>query len=171
MTGTVLEFAITTPDSLAVRPLVPQDGPLLERLFERLTDERELGGARGPADAVSAYIALPEGKGYEDKVLLGVWRGDVLIGAIDCIRDHPRTGTWTFGMFALDPRYRLGGRGLAVLRGFERAAAARGAVEMRAGIRPENVGGTRFAEMAGYRGEGRSRADPDLVVYRHELDR
>lgn len=61
------------------------DGPLLQELFDDLSDFRTAFGEPGAADAVSTFIALPEGYGYESKLLLGLWRNGGLGGAVDCI--------------------------------------------------------------------------------------
>ncbi|HEV8194786.1 MAG TPA: hypothetical protein VGP82_25320 [Ktedonobacterales bacterium] len=75
--------------------LTPEDGPEVQALPERSADYSELvmGLPPGPAEAQSLYIDLPEGKGYEDKLLLGVFTGERrLVGVLDAIRDYPEPG-------------------------------------------------------------------------------
>ena len=54
-------------------PIPPEEGPALGALFEQCVDYFELvtGLPPGPGDAQSTFMALPEGKSYDDKFLLG----------------------------------------------------------------------------------------------------
>lgn len=51
----------------------------LQRVLEAapIYAERVTGVPPGQADAQSMYSALPPGKGYEDKFVLGIYAGDV----------------------------------------------------------------------------------------------
>ncbi len=139
--------------SYRVSFLRPEDGPDLQALFERDPRYFQLvfGHPPGTAEAQSTYTALPEGKGYEDKLLLGVFGSDQgLIGIADLIRDYPTPGTWTVGLLFLDPSVRGDGLGQELYSALERWAAAQGAQELRLGVVEQNEGARRFFERVGF---------------------
>lgn len=76
----------------SIRVLEAKDGPTVQALCERCADYFELvtGLPPGPAEAQSLFIELPEGKGYEDKLLMGIFAssGD-LVGVLAVIGDYP----------------------------------------------------------------------------------
>lgn len=81
-----LLFAV---QNLRACSLESEDGPALQTLFERCDDyfESATGLPAGPAEAQSAFMVLPEGKGYEDKFLVGIFDHGRLVGVIDAIRN------------------------------------------------------------------------------------
>ena len=110
------------------------DGPLLQELFDDLTDFRVAFGEPGAADAVSTFIALSEGFGYESKLLLGLWRNGGLAGAVDCIMGYPTPACWTVGMLVVADRHRGTGIGSSVLSWLERTAVQRGSGILRGAV-------------------------------------
>lgn len=126
------------------------DGPLLQELFDDLTDFRVAFGEPGAADAVSTFIALSEGFGYESKLLLGLWRNGGLAGAVDCIMGYPTPACWTVGMLVVADRHRGTGIGSSVLSWLERTAVQRGSGILRGAVRRDNAHGLAFAKHRGY---------------------
>lgn len=145
-------------------PLDGTDGPLLQRLFDDLSDFETLFWERGQADAVSTFIALPEGRDYDDKLLVGVWRDPELIGAIDCIADHPEPGMWSIGMFVLREADRGAGLGTALLDWLVETAAGCGAERLLALQRRANRAGVAFLERRGFRPQPAPEIGPDHVL-------
>jgi|SRR5579884_410424 len=132
--------------------LEPEHGPVLQRLLERDPEffELEFGLPPGPSEAQSAYVSLPEGKSYEDKFLLGIFRASELIGVIDVIRDYPRTGVWTFGTIFVDPGTRREGIGTAAVEGVQRQVARCGGDRLRGVASNRNLAALAFAAKLGY---------------------
>jgi hypothetical protein len=50
-------------DAVRLWPMEGEDGPLLQELFDDLSDFRTAFGEPGAADAVGTFINLPEGSG------------------------------------------------------------------------------------------------------------
>jgi GNAT superfamily N-acetyltransferase len=135
------------------RPLTPRDDPALQALLERAADYTELltGLPPGSSDAQSLYAALPEGKAYEDKLVLGVHDpGGFLIGVFDVIRDYPVAGTWLIGLLLLDPKYRRQGLGRRLFEGFARWSETMGASVIRIGVAEHNPDALRFWTRLGF---------------------
>lgn len=131
-------------------PMEGEDGPLLQELFEDLSDFRAAFGEPGAADAVSTFLALPEGVDYDSKLLLGLWRNGGLVGALDCIMGYPTSQAWTVGLMAVAQRHRRQGVATAVLAWLEDTAAGRGASTVRIGLRGTNEAGYEFLVNRGY---------------------
>jgi ribosomal protein S18 acetylase RimI-like enzyme len=63
--------------------------------------EGESGSAQG------LLQACPSSKNPEkDKVVLGIYKQDQIIGLIDLIQDYPIINTWTIGYFLIHPDFR-----------------------------------------------------------------
>ena len=137
-------------DRVRLWPMESADGPLLQELLDDLADFRSTFGEPGAADAVSTFLALPEGHGYEDKLLLGLWRNGSLAGALDCILGHPSERSWTVGLLVVADRHRGVGIGSSVLDWLEVTAAQRGCSTVRGTVRAANRTGLAFAEGRGY---------------------
>jgi GNAT superfamily N-acetyltransferase len=126
-------------------PMEAEDGPLLQEFFDDLIDFRIAFGEPGHADAVSTFLGLPEGRDYNSKLLLGIWRNQGLSGALDCITDYPTKSTWTIGLLAVANRHRRTGIATSVLTWLARTAAERGATHLRAVVSQTNKDGLQFA--------------------------
>ena len=137
-------------DAVRLWPMEGEDGPLLQELFDGLSDFRTAFGEPGAADAVGTFINLPEGVGYESKLLIGIWKNGGLAGALDCIIGYPSSDDWTVGLLVIADRYRLLGIGSSVLRWLETEAVAQGSSTVRGLARRTNAGGIDFARRCGY---------------------
>lgn len=145
---------IVAGDSWSIVTLDTDRGRDLQDLFERSADyfQTVFGLPVGPAEAQSAFLALPEHKTYDDKFLLGIIDDqDVLVGHLDLIRDHPDDGVWTIGVFLLAPDVRGSGLGTEILERTAQWAATRGARTLRIDVVDWNERGLRFLERAGFR--------------------
>ena len=151
-------------DQVRLWPMESDDGPLLQELFDDLTDFRVAFGEPGSADAVSTFIALPEGYGYESKLLLGLWRNGGLAGAVDCIMGYPTPACWTVGMLVVANRHRGTGIGSSVLNWLERTAVQRGSGILRGAVRRNNERGLAFAKHRGYTIEPAGQKDYCIAV-------
>ena len=133
--------------------LTPDDVPDVQALLERSADYSELvmGLPPGPAEAQSLYIDLPEGKGYEDKLLLGVFTTERrLVGVFDAIRDYPELGEWWIGLLLLEPKQRSQGLGERTYQVFERWAGTHGAQGIRLAVLEQNTRAERFWRRLGF---------------------
>ena len=137
-------------DAVRLWPMEGDDGPLLQELFDDLSDFRIAFGEPGAAEAVGTFINLPEGFGCESKLLIGIWKNGGLAGALDCITGYPSFNEWTVGLLVVADRYRLLGIGSSVLRWLETEAVARGSSMVRGLVRRTNAGGIDFARRCGY---------------------
>lgn len=146
-----------------------EDGPLLQELFDDLADFRAPFGEPGSADAVSTFLAVPEGRGYDSKLLLGIWRNGGLAGALDCIMGYPTRADWTIGLLVVADRHRRRGIGRIVLDWLETAAADHGAATLRVVIRAANDDGIAFARSRGYEPEDHPSTGPGVVVLARSL--
>lgn len=99
-------------ERVVVREPGPADEVPLLTLFEECEDwfVAATGLPSGPGDVQSLFYSLPAGAAPEDKVLLVLERDGVVAGLVDAVRDHPRPGAVSVGVFLLAPWAR--GRGL-----------------------------------------------------------
>lgn len=136
-----------------VSPLAPIDGPELQSLFERDPQYFQAvhGHPPGPSEAQSTYVALPEGKEYEDKFLLGLFRDTHLLGVVDIIRDCPHRGSWLLGLLFLDPEIRNCGVSFDLVRHLELWIGKLGGDELRVSTAQQNEEALRFFSQLGYR--------------------
>ncbi|MDQ7843351.1 MAG: GNAT family N-acetyltransferase [Armatimonadota bacterium] len=133
--------------------IAEQDVPALQELFEQSQEyfELEFGLPPGPSEAHSTFIALPEGKHYEDKLLIGLFEADdILAGVLDVIRDYPAAGEWSIGLMLLHPSRRRQGVGSEVFSAFEKWAASQGARRIRIGVLEHNQQALRFFQRVGF---------------------
>jgi GNAT superfamily N-acetyltransferase len=112
--------------------------------------ERVTGAPPGPADAQSTYSALPEGKGYEDKFVYGIYEDDEMIGCADVIRNWPRPGTTHIGLLLIAEHHQRRGAGRAAYQEIEREARGWGAKHMRIGVVATNQDVLPFWQRLGF---------------------
>ncbi len=136
-----------------VRFLQSGDLIALQDLLERCSDYNELvkGEPPGPSDAYSLLHSLPEGKGFEDKFVLGIYTGsDELIGVLDTVRDYPENSSWWLGLLLLDPMYRNKGLGREIYTSYEVWAKHLGAEQIYLGVVEPNEKGYHFWQHVGF---------------------
>ncbi len=145
--------------------LTPEELPLLQDLCERcagamqqnaglqpgLSLEHILGLPPGPSMAQDLARALPPGKEYDDKFLIGIFAGpQELVGVLDVIRDYPTQGEWWLGVLMLDPARRGKGLGESVCRAVEQWATNAGAHYIRLGVAVQNTRAHQFWKRLGF---------------------
>lgn len=139
-------------DGGSVIELIEDHADELQRLFEECEAYFDLvfGLPVGPAEVQSAFIALPEGKTYEDKYLLGVIDdADRMVGHIDAVKDYPAPGDWSIGILLLAPGVRGRGLGTSLYDGLRQWARSQGANALRIGVVEWNEAALGFCESFG----------------------
>lgn len=108
--------------------------------------------------ALEIFKALPPGKNYEDKFVLGIFRDkndlhgiNELLGIIDLVKNFPVEGEWMLGLFYIDPKERGKGLGKLVHQTLTQWAGKFGAKSFRIGVLEENYQGKHFWSGLGYR--------------------
>jgi len=93
----------------------------LQRVLEQAPQyaERITGAPPGHADAQSTYSALPEGKDYDDKFVLGIYAGSTMVGCADLIRGYPDAATAMLGLLVIAEPWQRRGLGSAAYREIE----------------------------------------------------
>lgn len=139
-------------DGCRARQLQPEDGESIQLLAEACEDYYQMNTALppGPAEAQSFFIALPEGKNYDDKFLIGIFSKDNLVGILDAIKDYKESGEWTVGLLMLHPTARKNKLGSKTYKAFEKWAVDKGASAIRIGVLEYNEGSVRFWRQLGF---------------------
>jgi len=108
----------------------------LQRVLEGAPQyaERVTGAPPGAADAQSTYGVLPEGKGYEDKFVYGIYAGDEMVGCVDVIRGWPRPDTAHIGLLLIAEQHQRTGLGRAAYHALQKEIQAWGAKRVRIGV-------------------------------------
>jgi GNAT superfamily N-acetyltransferase len=140
-----------------IRRFDPDEEGALQALLESdpAYAERITGAPPGPSDALSLLIGRPEGVDPADKVVLGGWEGERLVGVLDLIRGYPDADRVFVGLLLIDPSARGRGLGRELLGAIE---AHRGSASVaRLSIVDANAGVTGFWEREGFRPTGETR--------------
>lgn len=102
-------------------------------------------------EALEIFIVLPPGKDYEDKFVLGIFKGGTeLIGIVDIVKDFPAEREWMLGLLLLDPEERGKRLGKLVHKALVQWAAGLGARCFRIGVIEDNYKGKKFWTDLGY---------------------
>jgi GNAT superfamily N-acetyltransferase len=123
----MMKFPLPPLEGYTLAALSPTEEPLVQALCERCADYIELvaGLPPSPELARDLHTLLPAGKGYEDKILIGIFAGPAeLVGLLDAVRDYPTQGVWFLGLLLLEPARRGQGLGEKLYRAFEGWAKA-----------------------------------------------
>lgn len=101
-----------TSVDIVLRPLHPDDTDALQALVESDPGyaERVTGHPPGAADAQSLLMMRPPDLAEHDKLVLGAWEGDDLIGVVDLLRGWPDADTVHVGLLQVHGAQQ--GRGL-----------------------------------------------------------
>lgn len=95
--------------------------------------------------------ACPPSKNLaQDKLVLGVYKAQELIGLIDLIQDYPERGTWTIGYLLVHPQYRLFGYGQRLVEKLAAVLLENGATKMRCIVQEQNPRALRFWQKCGF---------------------
>lgn len=97
------------------------------------------------------FTALPPGKSYEDKFVLGIFKGSgKLIGVIDVVKNFTFDGEWIIGLLIIDPKERENGLGKSVHEALIAWAVKLGAKSFRVAAIEDNHRGIKFWSGLGY---------------------
>ncbi|MPZ68108.1 MAG: GNAT family N-acetyltransferase [Actinobacteria bacterium] len=163
---------------LEIETLDAKHADALVEHFERCTDyfETVLGHPPGPAERQSTFIALPEGKTYDDKFTFVFIFESKVVGDLDLIRDYPESGEWWLGVLLLDPSIRSMGLGSDILEAFSNWVAENGGRAIRLAVASKNPEGLRFWQHRGFVEIERKENVPlgvwrdDLIIMRRPTD-
>ena len=113
--------------------------------------ERATGSRPGPSEAQRLLTALPKGKSFEDKLLIGIFaRSGGLVGIIDVICDYPVMWEWLVTLFVIDPDYLDQGLGKRVYSALEKWAARAGSHHIQTSVFEQNEWSYRFWTHLGF---------------------
>ncbi len=149
----MMKFPLPPLEGYTLAALSPTEEPLVKALCERCADYIELvaGLPPSPELARDLYTLLPAGKGYEDKILIGIFAGPAeLVGLLDAVRDYPTQGVWFLGLLLLEPARRGQGLGEKIYRTFEGWAKTLGAQSIRLSVAQQNEKASRFWQRLGF---------------------
>ena len=126
----------------------------LQDLLERCADYMTLedGAPARPEAASDLLEALPPGRSHEQKLVLGLARGDggPLVAVIDVVRDFPDAKDWFVGLVLIDPAERGRGIGAAVMGDLEAWFRQEGAVASYLAVLERNPDAQGFWIRQGY---------------------
>ena len=142
----------TGPTVVTVRDLEPADEAAVLDVFTAAEDwfVAETGQPSAPGDVQSSFYALPEGAGFDDKVLLVIEADGEVVGYVDAVLRHPRPGSIGIGTFLIRPEARRRGIGREVARALSAEAAKDGFTEISTHVAPGWEPGRRFLEALEY---------------------
>ncbi|WP_119068855.1 GNAT family N-acetyltransferase [Aggregatilinea lenta] len=143
---------VFTVGQVEARELTPQDAGALQTLLEACDDYTVLVEGQ-PPDAEAAFDVMADlapGKTLDDKRLLGLWRGDRLVGVLDAMVGYPMPDVWFIGLLMIAPEQRGHGLGASVVGAFEAWAASQGARAIGLGVVEPNRDALRFWQRLGY---------------------
>ena len=141
-------------DNYLGKQLDDEDEDILQKLYEQCADYSYLitGLLPGPSEARDILQALPKGKDYNDKFVIGIFENDnELIGVIDVIRNHPNVRDWYVGLMLLNPKQRAKGVGTKVYKAFEQWILEFGAQQVILSVLEENERSHQFWQKIGFK--------------------
>ncbi len=106
---------MTNQPKVTVRELTgePSQMSALQGVLEAAPDYacRVTGYPPGNADAQSTFIALPDGKTYDDKFVYGIYLNHEMVGCADVIRGYLTEDTALIGLLLISERHQRQGIG------------------------------------------------------------
>jgi GNAT superfamily N-acetyltransferase len=153
------------PKGLRLAVLTSDDGPEVQTLAEACPDYflETFGLAPGPAEAQSLFTALPDGRSYDDKRVLGIRDpAGKLLAVADVVRGWPDGQTWMIGLLLVVPAARRKGIGGRFVEDLARQARQAGARRLRLGVFVDRQAAMRFWERHGFEPAGMQLRETDL---------
>jgi RimJ/RimL family protein N-acetyltransferase len=96
-------LSVTNSKDLALLQQCLEDAPAY---WQRIS-----GQGPKPEDGKNTFEAIPPGKSYSDKLVLGFFLGNEIIGIADLIRGYPNAETAMLGLLLIRERYQRQGLG------------------------------------------------------------
>ena len=138
--------------TIVSKPLTAADRGRLETLCRECTDFFELvEGQRGGSETAAEILGpLPSNVTSGAKWILGLERGDELIGVVELLAGFPLPNEWYVGLLLLRPDARCAGAGTIVWENLRKGMKTEGAVAARLLVQRQNPGARRFWERQGF---------------------
>ncbi|WP_161977848.1 GNAT family N-acetyltransferase [Dictyobacter kobayashii] len=136
-----------------IRYLTLAENARVQDLYERCADYVEFvtGSKPGPDTAQHIFTELPEGKTYNDKLLIGIFTPtEQLVGILDAIRNYPTEYEWYINLLLLDPQERNHRLGERIYHIFSEWASNQGAQAIRLAILERNQQAQHFWQQLGF---------------------
>ncbi len=137
--------------------LDPSRAPELQAFYEQCREYVELatGAPPGPNEAADLLNALPRGKAYEDKFVVGLFDAPGhLVGVLDVIRDFPAEDEWYLGLLLFGPSSRGRRLGERVYRRLEEWVRSQNGRAIHLIVEEQNPGAIRFWRRMGFELQG-----------------
>ena len=122
--------------------------------------ELATGEPPGPNEAAELLRALPRGKTYADKFVIGFYDAPGhMVGVLDVIRNYPGDGDWYIGLLLFGPSSRGRRLGERVVRRLEEWVRAESGKALHLIVQEQNPDALRFWQRMGFevRGMGTQR--------------
>jgi ribosomal protein S18 acetylase RimI-like enzyme len=144
-----------------IRLLNSVDEKLVQDLCERCSDFSMLIEGRLPEKNAGHDILfeLPPNKEFKDKFVYGVFHeNDVLIAAVDIVRDYKDIGEWVLGLLLIDPNERGSNLGQNIHDYIKNMVKKQHGKKLRIAVVEENIKAFKFWMRMGYSETGRVKA-------------
>lgn len=115
---------------------------VFENFFKKIEGEKP--------SAKALLEACPALKTLEDKIVLGIYKKESLVGLVDLIRNYPQNQVWTLGYFLIHPQARSQGMGSKFLEDLIHALRKNKVFTLRCGVQRENPRALHFWEKNGF---------------------
>ena len=127
-------------------PAVPGDLLALQELHFSVPDfyQTTFGGSPAGREAEATFLDLPPGKGPEDKVVLGFFEAEALVGCAEILRSYPDPSTAYLGLLLVSQAHQGRGLGRRILDRVDDLAAAWGCEWIRLAVISTNGKARRF---------------------------
>jgi RimJ/RimL family protein N-acetyltransferase len=154
-------------DSYQIRQIYPEDAPKLQALYDASPDYFNLifGHHAKSHWGELDFKHLPEGKSLDDKFIYGLFEKDILIGALDLIRNYPDPGTWFIGLLLFHPDKRNKGLGKKVFYILCDGLHSIGAYRIRISVAEQNEKALFFWRSLGFTENGRGHEGTSNIIY------
>src|SRR5579862_495260 len=162
-----------TVDVGRLKVLTDADAAALDALSVECADFMRLVEGREPraGDGLAVIRATPPGFPLEDKLVIGLYEADRLVGVVDLLRGYPDPATWYIGLLLLTPEDRGSGIGAKVFNAIRAWVQAQGGAAIRLTVQFENKAGFRFWTRRGFVPIGTAEQDLGTHVNRvHQME-
>ena len=145
---------LTLNNNYKIKALTLAKQKIVENLNLKCSDYYLLHDGVLPSkkEVFEIFNALPAGKNYKDKFVLGIYKyGNELIGIIEITKNSPVKGEWMIGLVLIAPEERNHGLGKLIHEALAHWAIRLGAKSFRLGVIEDNYKGKKFWSDIGYR--------------------
>lgn len=131
---------------------MPEEVEVLQRILEEVPRYAILSTGRAPANdaAKEVFAMLPKGKTYEDKLVLGVFEGEIQVGCTDLIRAYPDSESLFIGLLLLSEKHEERGLGAVAAHEIEQFVAPWGYRRIKLGVIDTNDRALAFWSKLGF---------------------